>query len=35
MGQYLPDRLFWAREEAETRSDEAAPAPLPDVRGSH
>jgi hydroxymethylpyrimidine/phosphomethylpyrimidine kinase len=35
MGQFLPDRLFWAREEAETRADEAAPAPSPDVRGSH
>ena len=23
MGQFLPDRLFWAREEAEARSDEA------------
>ena len=35
MGQFLPDRLFWAREEAEARSDEAEPAPAPDVRGSH
>lgn len=23
MGQYLPDRLFWAREEAEARSEDA------------
>ena len=35
MGQFIPDRLFWAREEAEARSDEAEPAPAPDVRGSH
>jgi len=35
MGQFLPDRLFWAREEAEGRSDDAdAPRP-PDARGSH
>jgi hydroxymethylpyrimidine/phosphomethylpyrimidine kinase len=34
MGQFLPDRLFWAREESEGRGD--APAPQrPDVRGSH
>jgi hydroxymethylpyrimidine/phosphomethylpyrimidine kinase len=26
MGQYLPDRLFWAREEAEARSEDAEPA---------
>jgi hydroxymethylpyrimidine/phosphomethylpyrimidine kinase len=24
MGQFLPDRLFWAREEAEARADDAA-----------
>ena len=26
MGQYLPDRLFWAREEAEARSEDAGSA---------
>lgn len=34
MGQFLPDRLFWAREESESRGD----VPLPqraDARGSH
>jgi len=35
MGQFLPDRLFWAREEAEARSDEAEAAPATDARGSH
>ncbi|MFO1311914.1 MAG: hydroxymethylpyrimidine/phosphomethylpyrimidine kinase [Burkholderiales bacterium] len=25
MGQFLPDRLFWAREEAEARGDDAEP----------
>ena len=35
MGQYLPDRMFWAREEAEARGDEAAPRPAIDLRGSH
>ncbi len=35
MGQFLPDRLFWAREESEARGDEQdAPRPA-DVRGSH
>ena len=35
MGQFLPDRLFWAREESESRSEEAeAPQPA-DVRGTH
>ncbi|MFO1322715.1 MAG: bifunctional hydroxymethylpyrimidine kinase/phosphomethylpyrimidine kinase [Burkholderiales bacterium] len=35
MGQFLPDRLFWAREESDARSDDAeAPATI-DVRGSH
>ena len=34
MGQFLPDRLFWAREEGESRGD--APAiPRADVHGSH
>ncbi len=26
MGQFLPDRLFWAREEAEARSEDTEPA---------
>ena len=36
MGQFLPDRLFWAREESEARSDasEVLP-PRADARGSH
>jgi hydroxymethylpyrimidine/phosphomethylpyrimidine kinase len=36
MGQFLPDRLFWAREEEEARGDEpSAAASRVDVRGSH
>jgi hydroxymethylpyrimidine/phosphomethylpyrimidine kinase len=35
MGQFLPDRLFWAREEADDRSEEADAPHAPDVRGSH
>jgi hydroxymethylpyrimidine/phosphomethylpyrimidine kinase len=35
MGQFLPDRLFWAREEADARSEEADAPRAPDVRGSH
>jgi hydroxymethylpyrimidine/phosphomethylpyrimidine kinase len=35
MGQFLPDRLFWAREEGEPRADEPAAAGALDVRGSH
>lgn len=34
MGQLLPDRLFWAREEGESRGDAPTPTRL-DVRGSH
>lgn len=34
MGQFLPDRLFWAREESEARGD-APELPRPDVRRSH
>jgi hydroxymethylpyrimidine/phosphomethylpyrimidine kinase len=34
MGQFLPDRLFWAREEGEARGD-APELPLPDVRRNH
>jgi hydroxymethylpyrimidine/phosphomethylpyrimidine kinase len=35
MGQFLPDRLFWAREEADAPSEEADTPRAPDVRGSH
>ena len=43
MGQYLPDRLFWAREDRDAGADEAAEAAKeaaealrrPDVRGTH
>ncbi|MFI4925654.1 MAG: hydroxymethylpyrimidine/phosphomethylpyrimidine kinase [Vicinamibacteria bacterium] len=36
MGRFLPDRLFWAREESEARGeDEAEPARPADVRDSH
>jgi hydroxymethylpyrimidine/phosphomethylpyrimidine kinase len=34
MGQLLPDRLFWAREETDPPSDDNA-APAPYVSGSH
>jgi hydroxymethylpyrimidine/phosphomethylpyrimidine kinase len=34
MGQVLPDRLFWAREETDAPGDDTA-AHAPDVRGSH
>ena len=44
MGQHLPDRLFWAREERDAKSDEAADSvakdapdtqPRLDARGTH
>ena len=36
MGQLIPDRLFWAREEKETRAEETdAEVRRGDVRGSH
>ena len=36
MGQYLPDRLFWAREEPDARGEDTdAPPRAADVRGSH
>ena len=36
MGQLMPDRLFWAREEKETRSDQTGEeVQRIDVRGSH
>jgi len=34
MGQFIPDRLFWAREEAQARSDEAVE-PSAESRDSH
>jgi hydroxymethylpyrimidine/phosphomethylpyrimidine kinase len=34
MGKFLPDRLFWAREESEARSD-APETPRADARGTH
>jgi hydroxymethylpyrimidine/phosphomethylpyrimidine kinase len=36
MGQFLPDRLFWAREESEARGDASETLmPRADARGSH
>jgi hydroxymethylpyrimidine/phosphomethylpyrimidine kinase len=35
MGQFIPDRLFWAREESEARGDEPETLRTTDVRGSH
>ena len=35
MGQFLPDRLFWAREGAETPGDAPGASPSPDVRSNH
>ncbi len=35
MGQFLPDRLFWAREESEPRPEDQEALPVADVRGSH
>jgi hydroxymethylpyrimidine/phosphomethylpyrimidine kinase len=43
MGQHLPDRLFWAREERErgeetaetVAADATEPVRRPDVRGTH
>jgi hydroxymethylpyrimidine/phosphomethylpyrimidine kinase len=35
MGQYLPDRLFWAREDADAEAEHAESPHVPDVRGSH
>jgi len=34
MGQFLPDRLFWAREESDPRAEDADAPNAPDVRGS-
>ena len=35
MGQFLPDRLFWAREDAEPHGEEPDPSRAADVRGTH
>ncbi|HET9341055.1 MAG TPA: hydroxymethylpyrimidine/phosphomethylpyrimidine kinase [Casimicrobiaceae bacterium] len=35
MGRFVPDRLFWAREESEARSDEAEGPRPADARDSH
>ncbi len=35
MGQFLPDRLFWAREEADAVGEEPEVPRVIDVRGSH
>jgi hydroxymethylpyrimidine/phosphomethylpyrimidine kinase len=35
MGQFLPDRLFWAREESDAPTGGAEVTQAPDVRGSH
>jgi len=35
MGQFLPDRLFWAREDSEPRPEDQEALPVADVRGSH
>ena len=35
MGQFIPDRLFWAREDAATPGDDAAAPPASDARSRH
>jgi hydroxymethylpyrimidine/phosphomethylpyrimidine kinase len=35
MGQLLPDRLFWAREESDPAAENPGTAVAPDVRSSH
>ncbi len=35
MGQFLPDRMFWAREESEARGDAAEASRVAEMRGSH
>jgi hydroxymethylpyrimidine/phosphomethylpyrimidine kinase len=35
MGQFLPDRLFWAREESDAPGDAPETPRVADVRGSH
>jgi hydroxymethylpyrimidine/phosphomethylpyrimidine kinase len=35
MGQFIPDRLFWAREDASTPGDDNATPPAADARSRH
>jgi hypothetical protein len=35
MGQHLPDRLFWAREERDAHADESAEAVAKDASEPH
>jgi len=35
MGQFLPDRLFWAREESEAPAEDAGPQHASDAHGRH
>jgi hydroxymethylpyrimidine/phosphomethylpyrimidine kinase len=35
MGQFIPDRLFWAREDAATPEDDTAPPSAADARSRH
>jgi hydroxymethylpyrimidine/phosphomethylpyrimidine kinase len=35
MGQFIPDRLFWAREDAAAPGDDAAAPPVSDARSRH
>jgi hydroxymethylpyrimidine/phosphomethylpyrimidine kinase len=35
MGQYLPDRLFWAREESEAPAEDAGPQHASDAHSRH
>ncbi len=35
MGQFIPDRLFWAREDAATPGDDTAAPPAADARSRH
>jgi hydroxymethylpyrimidine/phosphomethylpyrimidine kinase len=35
MGQFIPDRLFWAREDEAAPGDDAAAPPASDARSRH
>jgi len=35
MGQFIPDRLFWAREDAATPEDDTAAPSVSDARSRH
>jgi len=35
MGQFIPDRLFWARDDADTPGDDTEAPPAADARGRH